>query len=117
MEKLVESRHVSREIFIEIAIFKTIQSNFLHITPVIKIIPSLALHLLDEVLPKFNLFLAMSQFDWPITPKKQKNETMETPKNERFYFEVYLGERRTTICEGIWDKSEVLLGTLWGNMS
>jgi len=67
------------------------------------------------VLPKFNLFLAMSQFDWPITPKKQKNETIETPKNERFYFEVYLGERRTTtICQGIWDKSEVLLGTLWG---
>jgi hypothetical protein len=42
----------------------------------------------------------MTQFDWPITPKKKKktkkNETMEAPKNKRFYFEVYLRERRTT---------------------
>jgi hypothetical protein len=33
-------------------------------------------------------FFAMSQFDWPITQKKKKNETMEAPQNRRFYFEV-----------------------------
>jgi hypothetical protein len=54
----------------------------------------------------------MSQFDWPITQKK--NETMEAPKYKRFYFEVYLGERRTTFAKAYGIKVEVLLGTLWG---
>jgi hypothetical protein len=31
---------------------------------------------------------AMSQFDWPITKKEKKKETMEAPPNRRFYFEV-----------------------------
>ncbi len=40
---------------------------------------------------------------------------MEAPKNKRFYFEVYLDERTTTFAKVyIWDKSDVLLGTLWG---
>jgi hypothetical protein len=30
----------------------------------------------------------MSQFDWPITPKKKKKQTMETLQNKRFYFQV-----------------------------
>jgi hypothetical protein len=31
------------------------------------------------------IFFAMSQFDWPITKKKEKVETMEAPQDRRFY--------------------------------
>jgi hypothetical protein len=36
---------------------------------------------------------------------------MEAPKNNRFYFEVYQGER-TTFGQAIRDKSDELMGTL-----
>jgi hypothetical protein len=46
--------------------------------------------LIRWVLPKFVLwfvfFLAMNQFDWPVTQKKEK---MEVPQNRRFYFEAW----------------------------
>jgi hypothetical protein len=56
----------------------------------------------------------MSQFDWPITPKK--NETIESPKNKRFYFEVYVDERRTTFAKAY----GIIVTCYWelfGNMS
>jgi len=64
--------------------------------------------------------LTMSQLDWPITYKKK--ETMEAPQNRRFYFEIQSSSplahlcrwKEDNICQSIWDKSEVLLGTLWG---
>jgi hypothetical protein len=43
------------------------------------------------------------------------------PQNRRFYFEIEeflppfaLPTKEDNICESIWDKSEVLLRTLWG---
>ncbi len=67
--------------------------------------------------PKFNFIFF--QFDWPIT---QINETMEATQHWRFYFEIYsssplahlYGWKEGNICQRIWDKFEVLLGTLWG---
>jgi hypothetical protein len=64
----------------------------------------------------------MSQFDSSITPNK--NETMKAPQNRTFYIEVLsfspLAQlcrwKEDNVCQSIWDKSEVLLGTLWGNM-
>jgi len=47
----------------------------------------LSLHLphllIDEVIPKFNFFLAMSQFDWLIT---QKHEIMKATQNLKVQF-------------------------------
>jgi hypothetical protein len=36
---------------------------------------------LDKVPPKFNFFLAMSQFDWPITQNREK--IMEAPQGSK----------------------------------
>jgi hypothetical protein len=60
------------------------------------------------------IFVAMSKFDWVITPKK--NKAMETPpKNCSLLAELY-SERRITFAKAYWDKSELLLGTLWGTL-
>jgi hypothetical protein len=37
--------------------------------------------------PSSIVFFAMSEFDWPIAPKK--NEIMEAPQDRKFYFEVW----------------------------
>jgi hypothetical protein len=46
----------------------------------------------------------------------KKIETMEAPQNKNTkilpFWPKYIGERRTTFVKNIWDKSEVLLGTL-----
>jgi hypothetical protein len=63
----------------------------------------------------------MSQFDWPVT--KKKNETMEAPQNSRFYGKMeffplwprYIGEKGRTLLKTYGIKSKVLLGTLLGN--
>jgi hypothetical protein len=64
----------------------------------------------------------MSQFDWPITPKK--NETMEAPQIEGsilkyrvpppLVIHVYIIERTTAFAKASGIKSEVVLRTLWG---
>jgi hypothetical protein len=37
-------------------------------------------------LPISKIIIARTQFDWPITQKK--NETIKAPQNKRFYFEA-----------------------------
>jgi hypothetical protein len=67
---------------------------------------------LCEVLPKF---------DWPIT--FEKHEAMKIPQNTRFDFEVQSSSPLAHVyrwsgdkfCQSIWDKSEMLLGTLCCN--
>jgi hypothetical protein len=43
--------------------------------------------LLNDVLPKFIIFLAISQFHWPITRGKKKKKTLEASQ-----FSCYLME-------------------------
>jgi hypothetical protein len=65
----------------------------------------------------------MRQFDWPITENKKK--LWRHPKIEDFILKyrgpslwpTSIGEKEDNICQSIRDKSEVLLQTLWGNMS
>ncbi len=61
----------------------------------------------------------MNQFDWAITQKNLK--LLRLPKIEGSIIKyrvpsihppIYL--KGGNICQSIWDKSEVLLGTLWG---
>jgi hypothetical protein len=68
------------------------------------------------------IIIAMNQFDWPITQKNLK--LLRLPKIEGSILKyrgspidppVYL--KGGNICQSIWDKSEVPLGTLWGNLS
>jgi hypothetical protein len=74
------------------------------------------------------LYFFTTQFDWPITPKKKKNQNKKDkklwrlPKIEGFFLKYrvpllwpsYIGERRTKICHHTWDKSEVLWINCWG---
>jgi hypothetical protein len=66
----------------------------------------------------FFSFFAMSQFDWPITTKKnqkkkKKVETMEAYQNRRFYgkmkclplWPTYIGEKGRTLGKTYWIKA------------
>jgi hypothetical protein len=56
-------------------------------------------------------FFATSWFDWPITEKNWHYG----PQNKRLIFGPFIKvKRRTTFCQCIWDKSEVLRKTCWG---
>jgi hypothetical protein len=56
---------------------------------------------LDKVPPKFNFFLAMSQFDWPITQNRLKKLWRLTKVLNRVpsIWHSYIGERRTTFAK------------------
>jgi len=55
----------------------------------------------------------MRKFDSAITPKR--NEAMETQLPQKLLsFGPAIYWKEDNICQSIWDKSELLLGTLWG---
>jgi hypothetical protein len=79
-------------------------------------------HLHSDIIIIIIIIIAMNQFDWAITQKNLK--LLRLPKIEGSIIKyrvpsihppIYL--KGGNICQSIWDKSEVLLGTLWGNMS